>query len=282
MLPAASGMNAIYSVPQWRSKFSVLAAYVIDSWYIDWFGPEARLFDYLFVSRAEDVEPVRARTRRPTYHLPVGADVLGAAPWVASHARTNDLLVYGRQPPNYNYDVVEGVARDAGLSVQLRVPADMDPARNQVNLFKAISHAKFALAFCNTVHYHFDLPGVGSFLTFRWLDILAGGATVAGVLPRPRGYETTVGWEGAHLELPADVSEGMATLAEQVRSYDPLVGIRNHYESLVRNDWRLRLRDIFAAIGLEMPLSLKTELKRLEEYRTSLLSTHPRLNEPAK
>lgn len=266
LAPAAADLQALRVVPNWRRRFAVLAAYVFDSWYTEWFTVESRLFDVIFVSRIEDVDPVRARTGRPVHYVPFGTDVVAAGPHVAAGDRPTDLLVYGRQPPAYGYEVLKRYPAPADLRVRLNVPFDPDPDRNQHNLFEAAGSAKFALGFCNSVHYYAGLPPKSPFITFRWVDNLAAGAIMVGRVPRPAGFEQVVGWGGAYVDLPDDPGAGLEVVAECKRRYHPSTGLRTHYQSLVRNDWRLRLREMFRAMGVPVTPVLGRELARHAEY----------------
>ena len=89
----------------WRKRFRFVAAWVIDSFWLERLPKSLRLsmpFDHLFVTRGEDIDDWhRAVGVRPTW-LPWGADVLGLGSRVAD--RPWDLLRVGRQPPQWEDD----------------------------------------------------------------------------------------------------------------------------------------------------------------------------------
>jgi hypothetical protein len=267
-----SDFAAIATIPELRRKCHTRAAFVSDAFHYDWFPREAAWFDRIFVTRQEDVEAVARRTGRPVSYLPVGTDAMGLVREAFSTRvpRTVDLLIYGRQIPEYEKNRVAERARGLGLTVQVDIPMDQEPEANQRAVLGALVQAKFGLGFCSSLGYYFGFSRPLAMLTPRWLDNLAAGTVMLGKAPQPAGSAALLGWEGGCVDIPLTLEEGLPVIQRLVREYDERVAWRNHYESVVRNDWRLRFRDMFAELGVPAPAPLVAELEQLARYRSSL------------
>ena len=91
---------AFLHIDNWRRRFRYLAAWIIDSFWLDHIPISIRLrnpFDHLFVTSLEDVDRWRQATGAATTWLPWGTDALGLGQGGAH--RDWDLMRVGRQPP---------------------------------------------------------------------------------------------------------------------------------------------------------------------------------------
>jgi hypothetical protein len=259
-------IETLLLVERWRQRFGPLVAWVIDSFWtgwIPWTTRIARHVDRYFVTNEEEVEEWRRRTRTPTACLPWGTDALRLGS--AAPDRPVDLLRFGRQPPGWEDDGATAAACQArGLSFAGRPAGHEDATEGERMLMGSLARAKFTLSFTNRVSPSVQTHPTREYLTARWVDALAAGATVAGIPPRCRAASELL-WPGALLDLgTTDRDEGLAGVAEAVRDWTPERARTNRRRALERLDWRWSLRAVADALGLAAA-PLRADLERIRE-----------------
>ena len=261
-----SDLIQILDVPKWRTRFRFIAAWVIDSFWLNWIPTTIRLslpFDHIFVTSGEDIEEWhRAVGIRPTW-LPWGSDVLDLGSNAAD--RRWDLTRVGRQPPEWESDQ-ETAAAAAARSITFHPrPKDLDDdsSKNYASLMAVYGASKFLLAFSNLWNPTNYTHPTCQYLTGRWVDALGCGAAVAGCAPRGQNIDSLL-WPEATLELnTTDRDEGLRMIEAAVTRWTPEVAKTNYAMSLGRLDWRHRFAAIAKIFG-ESPILLADELNRLE------------------
>jgi hypothetical protein len=88
-----------------------------------------------------------------------------------------------------------------------------------------------------------------------------------GKRPQTPLYEELFPWENATIELPDDVETGIEFIEELLKNKPLLETIhkRNYLESLARNDWRHRLKQMFEILEIPLPQPLKADLEKLNQ-----------------
>ena len=248
----------------WLRGFHPLAAWVVDSWWEDRIPSCAKrgLFDIIYVSEKESVEPWRRATRADVRWLPQGTNVLE---WgVGGGARPVALQRVGRQPKEWSDD--QSTAKALGLAgLTFRgSPPFVEPAEMAMaQLLAAFGQARFSLAFTNRVDPQPYTHPTREYMTGRWTDSLASGAVVAGVPPDTESVRELL-WPGALLDLgTTDRRTGIELLRAADERWSPDVAAMNHLNALRRLDWRWRVAQLAADLELETP-SLTADLSRLQ------------------
>lgn len=260
--PAA--LLSLLRLEGWRRRYDRVAAWVFDSFWVDRIPAafrKRRHFDHLFVTEPEDREEWERRTRTPVGWLPWGSDVLRLGS--ASPERRFDLLRVGRQPPEWEDDAATSAAcARAGLSFHGRPEAKEDASENQRALLGAFARAKFTLSFSNSVNPQVQTHPARRYLTGRWTDALAAGATVAGVPPESEAVRRLL-WPEALLDTwTAEREAGLAAIKAAAEAWRPERARLNHRRALERLDWRWRFAEIARTLGLDPP-PLRSELAEL-------------------
>jgi hypothetical protein len=256
-------LDSLLLVPGWRRLGPVLA-WVIDSFWMNRLPGLARhgaAIDAFFVTTEEDVPAWRRATGRPVHWLPWGTDALRLGS--ARADRPVDLLRTGRQPPEWDDDEASGAAcQAAGVRFQGRPSGRDDADENQRWLLECYGRARFSLAFSNLANPAGYTHPLRDYLTARWTDALAAGATVAGIAP-VAPCVTSLLWPGATLELGTTRrAAGLGLLAEAVQAWRPAQAALNARLALQRLDWRWRLEVLAGALGVR-PAALQAELAEL-------------------
>lgn len=166
---------AVLNMQNWRKRFRYLAAWVIDSFWLDHIPRSIRLrnpFDHIFVTSLEDVDPWREITGVATTWLPWGTDALRLGQGGAG--REWDLMRVGRQPSEWEDDLDAALAAES-LGVRYRGRPDsagLNALQNQKLMMNAYGASKFILAFSNAVNRDPNNHPTREYLTGRWVDAL--------------------------------------------------------------------------------------------------------------
>jgi hypothetical protein len=257
----------ILNIENWRKRFRYLAAWIIDSYWLDHIPGSIRLckpFDHIFVTSLEDVERWREITGVGTTWLPWGTDALRLGQGGAH--REWDLTRVGRQPAEWEDDLdAASAAESFGIRYRGRPDSSGSNAlQNQKLMMKAYGASKFILAFSNAVNRDPNNHPTREYLTGRWVDALGCGSIVAGVAPRGPNTDQLL-WAGATLELSGvRRNEGLQAVASALRQWTPEMAATNYRMALTQLDWRWRFKALADFCGIRSaPLTL--ELQLLEE-----------------
>ncbi len=270
-------MLAALNIENWRKRFRYLAAWVIDSFWLDHIPRSIRLrnpFDHIFVTSLEDVDRWREIAGVDTTWLPWGTDSFRLGEGGAH--RDWDLMRVGRQPSEWEDDLETALAAES-LGIRYRGRPDsagLNALQNQKLMMNAYGTSRFTLAFSNAVNCDPNNHPTREYLTGRWVDALGCGSVVAGVAPRGPNTDGLL-WPGATLELGGvRRSEGLHVVATALRQWTPDVAARNYQMALRRLDWRWRFKVLADICGIRSA-ALTLELQLLEERIAALALTAP-------
>jgi hypothetical protein len=265
---------SVLNVKSWRTRFRFLAAWVIDSFWVDHIPRFVRLgspFDHFFVTSVEDVDLWRKITGVETTWLPWGTDALQLGHGGAS--REWDLMRVGRQPPEWDDDHGTGLAAEK-LGIKHRGRPDsagLNSLQNEKLMMAAYGATKFTLAFSNAVNRDANNHPSREYLTGRWVDALGSGSIVAGIAPRGPNTDGLL-WPGATLELGSiRRDEGLQVIGDALKQWTPAAAAANHLMALKRLDWRWRFNALAQVLDVSS-VALSSELKVLEERIARLTS----------
>ena len=244
------------------------ALWIIDSFWTEDLARKAPMirqhFDFVGFMQAYDSDVYRRHFGESALYLPWGTDALHFP--MAGPNRHHDLLRVGRQPQAWDDDATtSALCADAGLRFQGRMAFDgLEPQAQYARLksegYAQATHVLAHSNLCDATRYTHPEK---DYITARWADALGGGAVVAG---RPPEQDLgLIGWPEALLRIPHDDAyAGIDLIREARASWTPEVARRNRQGALQRLDWRWRIRDLAAAMGLRAP-RLDVELAALAE-----------------
>ena len=262
--PEPVDLNAALHLAAWTKGYGPIIGWVIDSWWDDRIPACAKrgLYDVIYVTEKESLEPWRAATGADVRWLPQGTNALD---WGSpSPGRPVTLQRVGRQPATWDDDEIVGRAcGDRGLTYRGRPPFVDGAEAGMESLMGALAQARFSLAFSSRHDPQPYTHPTREYLTGRWTDSLASGAVVAGIAPDCASTQELF-WPGALLQLPSvDCDEGLDVLWDANRRWTPVVAAHNHLMALRRLDWRWRIQVLAADLGIRTE-TLADELVRLQ------------------
>lgn len=266
ILRSPADFSKLRAIPEFRYGYRQIAAWVIDSFQHDWLPPAASLrdLDLIAVMRPNDEAVFSRLAPGRVMVLGWGSDVLDMGS--GADSRAVDVLRLGRQPPEWDNDTISDAAcSNAGLRFAGRPPLLERPDENQRAIMAALAGARFVIAHSNLAAPAPYTHRSEEYITARWTDSLACGATVAGVPPRGDASMARLLWPSALLEFDRiDLAHNVAALAEARAIWNPEDAASNHLEALMRLDWRWRLAELLAQLGLDMPPLLAADLTRVK------------------
>jgi hypothetical protein len=263
--PSPVDLSRILLVQNWRKTYGRIVAWVFDSFWTEWIPPwvrASRIFDHVFVTEREDLNHWRQTLRAPVDWLPWGADVLNLGS--ANPVRQLDLVRFGRQPKEWNDDQINAQAcQSLGLTFHGRPPSFSDATENERGLMGMLSNTKFALAFSNRANPTIQTHPEREYITGRWTDALASGATVAGIPPRSESVQSLL-WPEGLLDIgTVDQTKGLKVIASAALEWTPERAQLNYRRSLETFDWRWRFKMLAEALDTQSS-NLDAELARLK------------------
>lgn len=260
-------LTKILNVPDWRNRFGVVGAWVIDSFWVEHIPKMPRLanlFDYVFVTLMEDVDAWKRATGAKIVWLPWGTDALRLGS--CSPDREWDITRVGRQPPEWEEDAIAAEAASrVGIKYRSRPASNgMNTLQNQRLMMDVYADTKYVLAFSNAANPEPYTHPTRQYLTGRWVDGLAGGSILAGVHPQGDSVRALL-WDEATLNLGTVGREGgLRVLAAALRQWTPRLAVKNHAMALKNLDWRWRFQVLADSLGLRFA-RLADELKLVRE-----------------
>jgi hypothetical protein len=219
------------------------------------------MFDHIFVTEREDLDTWRRMVKAPVDWLPWGSDVVNLGS--SKPDRRFDLLRFGRQPTEWDDDAVNRKrCQSKSLSFHGRPPSWPEAVDNERGLMAFLSDAKFTLASSNRVSRSIQTHPNREYITGRWTDSLASGATVAGIPPRSESVRSLL-WPEALFDMgTVDPVESLEAIAAAVKDWTPELPRLNYRKSLERLDWRWRYKVLADTLQIPAP-RLDAELARI-------------------
>lgn len=258
-------LATITALPDFH-RVSRRAVWIIDSFRTE-HTPHSGLFRHFdlvaFAQKGEAAHYERLAPGR-TLYLGWGADVLDRGSRAAE--RDIDVLRVGRQPQAWDDDAHSAeVCARAGLSFHGRPPfVEAGMSVQHAQLMQIYARSKFIVAFSNRVAPAPYTHPTKDYVTGRWTDALASGATVAGIPPSTDRSVEDLLWRGATLEFGSiDLAANVRRLEKAVADWTPEVARRNHREALGRLDWRWRFKQLAERLEIQAP-RLDEDIRRLQ------------------
>ncbi|MEM8617216.1 MAG: hypothetical protein AAGF20_09815 [Pseudomonadota bacterium] len=252
------------------SYYSQAVIWVIDAFRHEFLPSKWRLgpYDAIGVCRPNDVEVYEKKFGKPVIVLPWGADVLNLGSGEAS--RDFDVMRVGRQPAIWDDDASAAAAcAAAGLRFAGRPQMYDDPMESHTHLLSQMARTRFVLAYCNLAAPAPYTHETQSYMTARWTDALAAGASVAGVPPH-QDKTTDLLWPEALLPFDRiDLKHNIAALQEASAAWTAELAQHNYRQALLRLDWRWRLKKLSGVFEVKAE-PLEADLKRLTNRASAM------------
>jgi hypothetical protein len=275
------------TIPDWRSRFDRVAAYVFDAvlhpyeaakpgWRrrLSHYSRTFSRLDHLFIPFAGHVDDWRHVYGRPVSYLPMACDVVRFGS--GSPHRSIDVMGYGRQHLAHSFALAEAYndpesPRSYYFTEHMDASVILDFRQHRRFFWKFLTRSRIGLAY--------DVLAVNpggrfpfSFVSQRWFELIAAGCLVAGRRPTCPEADALLDWEDATVELPEPVDEMLETIETLLADTDRLEAAhrRNHAQALARHDWRYRTGDLLDALELLHPDGLRRQLDALHARREAI------------
>lgn len=229
-----------------------------------WTAEQIKKFDVVMSFCGDIAKHIEQETGVKSLFAPPHTDVLNYHS--TSDFRPIDLILVGRRNkalhrhlhPHFNSPDRDRLFLDFVTRTQMATT----PEEEFGLLMTTYSRSKAAICF--------DASDIDRFqgrspLTARWVHAWAAGCTVIGSKPTGLGVAEQMDWPESTIDIGTDPARAI----EQVEAVlEDDAGLRrrrrrNAAEALRRHDTRLRLKDLFSALGLPLPQTLEEKLDLL-------------------
>ncbi len=234
------------SLPEFDLKFRHRAVWIIDSFWTEMCPPPRLLrhFDLVAYTQKGDAAFYEKQTRDRSVFLGWGSDVLRFGS--DEGTRDVDVMRVGRQPEAWEDDEqTKRVCARQGLQFHGRPPYGTGPGNQYESLMSFYARSKYVVAHSNLAAPMTYTHPTKEYITGRWTDALASGATVAGVPPRSDMSLNELLWPGALLEFDTvDLTQNIQDLKAATANWSAENARHNHLKALQNLDWRWRLKKL--------------------------------------
>ncbi|MEM9706966.1 MAG: hypothetical protein AAF850_12925 [Pseudomonadota bacterium] len=249
-----------------RQALAFRILWIIDSFWTDWLPSHRVLskFDLVGFTLGSDKSEYQERVGGRAVNLAWGSDVLGLG--CVGGERDIDIMRVGRQPAEWREDKhTERVLAQAGISFQGRPQPGGDGQEAYEGLFKYYRRSKFIVAHSNlAARWHHTHPKK-EYITGRWTDALAAGASVAGVAPMSDPAASAFCNTGLLKFSTTGLLDNIPIIADAVSRWSKDQADKNYRYALMHLDWRWRLNEIADYFNVRAPLLERDliEIKRI-------------------
>lgn len=269
--------QSLVLIKSWRKIFDKVILYVFDAYHISkelgWVRKKLSRtiralsdVDHIFTAVSAGVEILGRDFSAPISFVPLAADVLKFG-----SGRTNRCIsinAYGRQHLEHSNMLAEHFNDIEKCGSYLHtnhteIGRLHDSILHRKQFWKLLSMSKIAMAYDPMVVNRTSANTFSvSFIGQRWFESLASGCLVVGARPTCSESKVYLDWEDATIELPKNDDAVIPFLEDLLSDTDRLANAhkRNYTNSLLKNDWRHRLADIFTQLKMDIPPAVQSEI----------------------
>ncbi len=275
LLHVPSDLHALRASAAFRDGYRAVVVWIIDSYLHEhMLAPLAfRDIDILCYMRPNDEAPFRRAAGDRAMLMGWGADALLRGS--GDPNRAFDLVRVGRQPAEWeDDDVTSAACKAVRLRFHGRPEFQEDPIENQYEVMRILRQSRFVVAHSNTAAPAPYTHPTQEYLTARWVDALACGTSVAGIPPRSDKSMQRLLWPEAILAFDRiDLRHNLAAIRAACDAWTPALAALNYRQSLLRLDWRWRLKALADRLSIVSP-ALEDELARIKHLAAEPMTVH--------
>ncbi|HUX90607.1 MAG TPA: hypothetical protein VMV48_07955 [Gallionellaceae bacterium] len=272
--------QSLTCIKNWRKKFDKVIIYVFDSYPVSremgWIRKKLSRsiralseVDHIFVALSGGVEKFESDFSAPVSFVPLAADVLKFGSGRSN--RCISINAYGRQHLTHSKMLAEYFNNTENCGSYLHtnhteIGQLHDYVSHRRQFWKLLSISNIAMAYDPMVVNRTGANAFTfSFIGQRWFESLAAGCLVVGRRPTCSETKDYLDWDDATVELPKNDGDVIPFLEEILNDSDRLESAhkRNYMNSLLKNDWRHRLVDIFDHLKLYIPQGIRNEIEEM-------------------
>jgi Glycosyl transferases group 1 len=263
--------NALTAIPEWRSRFDVVCAYIFDAFISHSKGSRfAKLvgsMDHIFIPMSGNLQQYKQIFGISATMIPMACDVLKFGS--DNLDRHIDLIGYGRQ--NGDHSRIFAKAFNHPKSQRMYYHTDHmhigklhDFYEHRAFFWKILKQSRIALAYDVVATSPERFPF--SIVTQRWFECLTAGCLIIGQRPQCPEVDQLLFWEDATIDVPDDIAELLPFTENLLNDKERLETAyrRNYAHALAHHDWRYRIADMLNQLDLPYPESLQRALEDLQ------------------
>ncbi|OKH71755.1 hypothetical protein EB74_24745 [Mycobacterium sp. SWH-M5] len=278
--------NDLYNIgpcARWRSRARVSMCYIDEIYPSDVAGLGSllsvlKLFDHVFVSVRDTVEPLAAVTGRPCHFLAPSVDTLEFCPYPEEPKRVIDFYAMGNRPPETHRALLRMADRGDWYYVYdtLKNSPVTSHTEHRVRLAEMLKRTRFFLVTA-VRHYNPERTRGNQELGLRYFEGAAAGTVLIGDAPCNESFRQNFGWRDS--VIPLEFNSGDIAGVIRKLEADParLERIRrtNAANTLRLHDHVHRWGQILSIAGLEETADMRARRRQLDELAASIEQKMP-------
>ncbi len=263
-------MHLLESIKGWRDQCRHTACFIVEIWQPDlsnWrlLQEPFQNFDHIFLGVNHCVEQLAKLVNRPCTYIPLAVDTLRFCPYPTPVQRSIDVCNIGRRPSQIHEPLFK-------LSQEQNFFYYYDTVRKQkLEIENYLEHRCLLASLLQrsryTINYYakFNAPeetGGTEEIGSRFFESAAAGTVMIGMPPSGDTFPKYFDWTDAIVKVDLDRENIIDVIAKLDAQPERLAQISrdNMVNSLLKNDWVYRWRDILAVFNLEVtPVMLERE-----------------------
>lgn len=259
-------LQSLLTIEPLLKQFDLRIAYLLDGFRPEWLNATTLAYlDHLFVISNELATEISQLCPISTTFLPLAANTTKS--YGANTCRWIDVIRYGRCNEEVHQRLQAHFNQQPSKRIYFHSTFSGTQVENQqehVSLMrKLLGHSKISLCFeaSNLARFRGQSP-----LLYRWFEAWAAGCTVVGKRPFGQQVSELMDWENSTIEIPDNPADWIpffeALLADEATL--TLNAKRNYRQSMLRHDWRYRIKDMLTTVGLPIPEALQSSINQLQ------------------
>ena len=264
---------SLNAIKGWRQHCRTSVCWLAEIWASELHKLKGHLkilsqFDYVIIPSSGSVEPVKDAIRGRCVCITPGIDTIRFCPYPNPPLRSVDVYSMGRKSLITHQALLKMVEQkkifyiyDTFENMKTLLPRD-----HRILLANIAKRSRYFIANAPKINKQSETGGQEE-ISYRFYEGTASGTVLIGETGQNEAFKKHFGWPDSVIQVPFDSPNIAEVLAELDSQPERLAEIQknNVVQSLLRNDWVYRWREILDMVGLKPKPALIAREKHLKK-----------------
>ena len=264
---------SLNAIKGWRQRCRTSVCWLAEIWASELHKLKGHLkilsqFDYVIIPSSGSVEPVKDAIRGRCVCITPGIDTIRFCPYPNPPLRSIDVYSMGRKSLITHQPLLKMAEQkkifyiyDTFENMKTLLPRD-----HRILLANIAKRSRYFIANAPKINKQSETGGQEE-ISYRFYEGTASGTVLIGETGQNEAFKKHFGWPDSVIQVPFDSPNIAEVLAELDSQPERLAEIQknNVVQSLLRNDWVYRWREILDMVGLKPKPALIAREKHLKK-----------------
>ena len=264
---------SLNAIKGWRQHCRTSVCWLAEIWASELHKLKGHLkilsqFDYVIIPSSGSVEPVKDAIRGRCVCITPGIDTIRFCPYPNPPLRSIDVYSMGRKSLITHQPLLKMAEQkkifyiyDTFENMKTLLPRD-----HRILLANIAKRSRYFIANAPKINKQSETGGQEE-ISYRFYEGTASGTVLIGETGQNEAFKKHFGWPDSVIQVPFDSPNIAEVLAELDSQPERLAEIQknNVVQSLLRNDWVYRWREILDMVGLKPKPALIAREKHLKK-----------------